>query len=195
MDAPSSARSGPSPTRAGSPDVDAQAESRAHLRKAREFLAASRLEAERQMFTAAASSAVLAGIKRQGRDLPATDRPHQQIRRPPFSSARARSRRTSWQGLGVHLPPPARLEDGRPVPVRTDQPHRRHQGSRLGNAHGQHRRRPDDGLRPYPAPSTTRARASSPRTHERPVRNPCTARDRIADPSVHHADAVGSLAR
>jgi len=42
--------------------VDAQAESRAHLRKAREFLDASRLEAERQMFTAAASSAVLAGI-------------------------------------------------------------------------------------------------------------------------------------
>ena len=37
-------------------------ESRAHLRKAREFLDAARLEVERDLYSAAASSAVLAGI-------------------------------------------------------------------------------------------------------------------------------------
>ncbi len=42
--------------------MGAQAESRAHLRKAREFLDAARLESERDLYTAAASSAVLAGI-------------------------------------------------------------------------------------------------------------------------------------
>ena len=37
-------------------------ESRAHLRKAREFLDAARLEVERDLYSAAASSAILAGI-------------------------------------------------------------------------------------------------------------------------------------
>ena len=37
-------------------------ESRAHLRKAREFLDAACLEVERDLYSAAASSAVLAGI-------------------------------------------------------------------------------------------------------------------------------------
>jgi hypothetical protein len=42
--------------------VGAREESRAHLRKAREFVAAAQLEAERELYSAAASSAVLAGI-------------------------------------------------------------------------------------------------------------------------------------
>jgi hypothetical protein len=42
--------------------VGARDDAHAHLRKAREFLDAARLELERELHTAAASSAVLAGI-------------------------------------------------------------------------------------------------------------------------------------
>jgi len=42
--------------------VGALDESRAHLRKAREFLTAAGLEVERELYSAPASSAVLAGI-------------------------------------------------------------------------------------------------------------------------------------
>jgi len=42
--------------------VGALEESRAHLRKAREFLDAASLEVELELYSAAASSAVLAGI-------------------------------------------------------------------------------------------------------------------------------------
>lgn len=44
------------------PDVGARDEARAHLAKAREFLDAAQLELDADLFTAAASSAVLAGI-------------------------------------------------------------------------------------------------------------------------------------
>jgi len=51
-DVPWSARSRRSPSGSRSPDVGAQAQSRAHLRKAREFLDAALLEAERDLNTA-----------------------------------------------------------------------------------------------------------------------------------------------
>ncbi len=64
--------------------MGAQAEWRAHLRKAREFLDAARLEAERDLYSAAASSAVLAGINAKDTICLRLVRPHQQGRRPPL---------------------------------------------------------------------------------------------------------------
>ena len=45
-----------------SPDVGALEESQGHLRKAKEFLTAASLEMDLELYSAAASSAVLAGI-------------------------------------------------------------------------------------------------------------------------------------
>lgn len=124
--------------------MGAREDAGSHVRKAREFLEAAGMELE--LYTAAASSSVLAGINAKDaiclRLTGRTRKPDDHRSAVPELAAAGPAGKALESTFRRHTGP----QDDGPVPGRTDRPHRRHEGGRVGSPDGRRRTRCDGDL-------------------------------------------------